>query len=391
MGISMMSSSIHLLHTIQDISQDKGGLPIAVLQLLESLAWQNADLSIQLAAKPGKIPLLTDSQVLPNFNWLSLPKLNYWAVQQLIAKNIRTQQKSFILHDHGIWLPYNHGVAAACRRFGIPRVVSPHGMLEPWAWQYKAWKKGLAWSIFQHHDLETVQVLHATGNSEATNLRNFFPDIPIAMIPLGIDLPSHSTLQSTPSKKNKKTLLFLSRIHEKKGLLNLVEAWAYLRPKNWELIIAGPNEREYQAIVERKIQELNLSETISFPGEVIGEAKWQLYHEADLFVLPSFSENFGMVVAEALACETPVITTKGTPWSELEAYRCGWWINFGVMPLLEALQEAISLSDGELRAMGQRGRMLIEAKYSWEQTTKQMSEVYNWVLGQGEKPVSLVD
>ena len=388
----MIFSSLSLLQTIKNISQDKGGVPITVVRLLETLAQNNPEIMIQLAASPGKKPLLNSSQVFPNFNWFSISKGNNRAFQSFVQTIVQQyQERKWILHDHGIWLPYNHRVALASRRLKIPRVVSPHGMLEPWAWQYKAWKKRLAWFLFQHHDLKTAQLLHATSNSEAANLRNFFPDIPIAMIPLGVDLPSNSILQSTPSKTTKKTILFLSRIHEKKGLLNLVEAWASLQLQNWELIIAGPNEGGYQAVVERKIQELNLSDTISFPGEVIGKAKWQLYCQADLFVLPTFSENFGMVVAEALACETPVITTKGTPWSELEAYRCGWWIDVGVTPLLETLEEAISLSDGERRVMGQRGRMLIESKYSWEQTTKQMLQVYNWILGKTEAPVSLID
>ena len=383
----MATSSLSLLHTIKDISQDKGGVPIAVIRLLETLAQNNAEVSIELAATPGKNPLLNNSKVFPNFTWSSLPEGNNRVFQNAVkTRRQRHRDEPLIIHDHGIWLPSNHAVAVTSRRCKIPRVVTPHGMLEPWAWQYKAWKKRLAWFLFQDRDLKTAQVLHATATSEAMNLRKFFPDVPIAMIPLGIDLPPASP---PPPKISQKTLLFLSRIHEKKGLLNLVEAWAQLQPQNWQLVIAGPNEKGYQGIIEKRIEALKLTETISFPGEVVGDPKWELYRQADLFVLPTLSENFGIVVAEALACETPVITTKGAPWSELEAHRCGWWIDIGVTPLVETLQQAMSLSDGERVEMGKRGRMLIESKYTWKQTTQQMLDVYQWILLGGKQPNSL--
>jgi glycosyltransferase involved in cell wall biosynthesis len=264
----MVKPSLSLFHTIRDISQDKGGLPITVVQLLDNLAQSNNELEVELVAKPGNNPILNNSQKLPNFTWHSLPNTNhYWQVKHFLQTIVKTdKQQQSIFHDHGIWLPCNHAVAVTSRDLKIPRLVSTHGMLEPWAWQYKAWKKRIAWFLFQYRDLKTAQVLHATAESEAINLRKFFPDLPIAMIPLGIDLPPAS---SSPPKTSKKTLLFLSRIHEKKGLLNLVEAWAQLQPLNWQLIIAGPNEKGYQEVIEKKIQALKLTDSISFPGEVV--------------------------------------------------------------------------------------------------------------------------
>jgi glycosyltransferase involved in cell wall biosynthesis len=123
---------------------------------------------------------------------------------------------------------------------------------------------------------------------------------------------------------------------------------------------------------------------------VDGQQKWELYRRADLFILPSHSENFGMVVAEALACGLPVITTKGTPWEALTQHRCGWWVDVGVEPLADALRAAMALDDAERCEMGSRGRRLVEHEYTWSIVAKQMVSVYRWVLGQAERPACLI-
>jgi glycosyltransferase involved in cell wall biosynthesis len=262
-------------------------------------------------------------------------------------------------------------------------------MLEPWAWQYKAWKKRIAWYLFQYRDLQKTHVLHATAPSEAMNLREFFPKIPIVTIPLGVEFPP--SLETSSSTSNQRTVLFLSRIHEKKGLLNLMEAWSRLNTESWKLIVAGPDEGGYRTVVEQKAIQLGIIDDIQFTGAVEGEAKWNLYREADLFVLPSFSENFGIVVAEALASSTPAIVTKGAPWSDLKSYQCGWWIDIGISPLVEALREAMAMSQAQRTEMGQRGRKLVESKYTWQRAAEQMLDVYEWMLGRKQKPVSIVD
>ena len=178
----------------------------------------------------------------------------------------------------------------------------------------------------------------------------------------------------------------MSRLHPKKGLLNLIEALAISLPDSWEVIIAGPDEENHRHEVECAVRRTQLTNKVTFLGPVDDGKKWAIYQSADLFVLPSFSENFGIVVAEALASGVPVITTIGTPWQELETHNCGWWIDIGVEPLAEALQIAMSLTDEERLRMGQNGRRLIEQKYNWSDVADKMITVYQWVLGQGSKP-----
>lgn len=288
-----------------------------------------------------------------------------------------------IVHSHGIWMYSSLAALSWSQKLGKPRVISPRGMLEPWALQHHAWKKRPIWWAWERHNLRTATVLHATAVEEAENLRALGLKNPIAVIANGVDLPAETAAGSGDGVR---TALFLSRIHPKKGLLNLVAAWAALNPRGWRMVVAGPSECNHENEVKDAVHAAGLERQFFFPGPVYGEAKQKLYRQADLFVLPSFSENFGIVVAEALASGVPVVTTRGTPWQEIEKFRCGWWIETGVDSLAGALRRAMGLSGPELREMGMRGRRLVEENYAWPGIAKTMLAVYAWILGQGDRP-----
>jgi glycosyltransferase involved in cell wall biosynthesis len=281
-------------------------------------------------------------------------------------------------------------------------------MLTAWALKFRGLKKRVAWHLYQQHDLRSAQVLHATSQDEAEGFRALGLTQPIAVIPNGVEAPS--AVRRAPSAKRQaqceerhapgatRTALFLSRIHPKKGLIDLVRAWGALSAERqapgamrhaqsaWRVVIAGGDENGHLAEVKTEIRKLKLENCFEFVGEVAGDRKWELYRQADLFVLPTYSENFGIVIAEALACGVPVITTKGTPWQELQTHRCGWWVEVGAEALLGALRLALSASPEERREMGERGRALVKSKYTWPAVAAQMKSVYEWVLDLGPKP-----
>jgi glycosyltransferase involved in cell wall biosynthesis len=242
---------------------------------------------------------------------------------------------------------------------------------------------------------------------EYRHLRDLGMRQPIAVIPNGVALPEardagavqvpsnpecesgrHARSHSRASRglgEPSRVALLLSRVHPKKGLLELVRAWARVAPPGWRLWIAGPDEGGHWAEVAHVIAELGLDSSVHYLGPVEAGVTSALYQQADLFILPTFSENFGLVVAEALAHGVPVITTRGAPWADLETFGCGWWIDTGVEPLALALRAATSLSDAERAAMGERGRIYVR-RYDWDAIATEMVAVYRWVLGLDERP-----
>jgi len=306
-----------------------------------------------------------------------------------ILLEVISGKDQLVFHDNGIWLPYSGVVHNLAQKLGIPVITSTEGMLDPWPMRYGRIRKLAAWHIYQKGRLEKNVLLHASSNAEAENLRNLGLQLPIAVITIGTDIPVQPSLQK-PGRPGKKTVLFLSRIHPKKGLLNLVKAMDYLRPPDWTVVIAGYDENGYQAIVEKAVQDAGLMHTFTFVGPVDEEQKWGLYHSADLFILPTHSENFGIVIPEALASETPVITTRGTPWKDLIDYNCGWWVEPSVEGIIDGLENAFSLDDLQLKQMGKNGRVLVEEKYSWPPIAKNLNDVYQWMLKKGPKPEDLL-
>ena len=373
-----------------------------------------------------------------NVNFITGPGFRY-------SSALRTSQEALksvnphIVHVHGLWTPANHAMIVQARMRRIPVVISIRGMLDPWALKQKRGKKLLAMLLYQWRDIRTASLLHATARQEYENIRKQRFRQPVAVIPNGVEVPAdlalarHGTAQPADRLR---TALFLARLHPGKGLLDLAEAWARVRPQGWRMRVVGPDNHGHQAEVTARLRALGLEQEWVFEGSVDDTGKWQYYQQADLFILPSHSENFGISIAEALYAGVPVITTRGTPWSELQGNserskvpecgrskvfetsgtervmagihsygscdlcaraagnpvnttpklsnfrtsRCGWWTDIGAQPLANALREATKLTDAERCTMGHEGRSLIESKYRWNAIAGQMKEAYSWLL-----------
>ena len=297
-----------------------------------------------------------------------------------------------VVHQHGIWTAQAR-VTAAMRRRKVPTVVAPHGSLEPYAVRRSAWKKKIALALFERENLREASCLHATAESEVATLRDLGLRAPVAIIPNGVD---ESWLQTAADGErfrashgiapHERILLFVSRIDPKKGLPMLVAALARLghRLDGWRVVIAGQDEKQHRAEVEALAAREQVA--IQFVGPIFGDEKRDMFAAADVFILPTHSDNFGIVIAEALGAGVPVITTHGAPWRELETHSCGWWVPIDVEHIAAAIDEARGTERERLRSMGERGRRLIRGRYTWPVVVERTLALYRWLTREAERP-----
>jgi glycosyltransferase involved in cell wall biosynthesis len=304
-------------------------------------------------------------------------------------RSLRINFRDFdIVANFGIWTLFNHSISRRAAFNRVPLITCPMGMLEPWALRQKPTKKRLGWRAYQKRDLEICAALQATAISEAHHFRKLGIRQPIAIIPHGVELPEVTELtrlRQGSGDKGQRVALFLSRIHPKKGLKELIEAWTRLKPLGWRLVISGPDSDGYAATISDLIRRRGATQ-VEMCGPVFGMEKRAMFASASLFLLPTHSENFGLVVPEALAHGVPVITTTGAPWAELHEAGCGWWIAPGVDPLVEVMREALSMSSTDLRMMGEKGRRMVEKRYSWGAIVERHIQLYRWVASGENRP-----
>ena len=310
------------------------------------------------------------------------PVMARWLMSETAAGRVD------VIHNHGMWQMNAVYPGWAAKGHKAKLVVSPRGAFSTWAMSYGSPFKRIFWLLIQRPALAQASCFHATAEAEYQDIRRLGFDQPVAIIPNGIDVPPLA--QREP--RNFRTLLFLGRIHPVKGIDVLLNAWAAVMDRfpTLRLLVVGTDkgygdQGDYLEQMKALAAKLRLTR-MEFEEPLYGEAKLAAYREADLFVLPSRSENFGITVAEALAAGTPAIVTKGAPWQGLQTYRAGWWIDSGVDALVASLEEAMASSPGELAQRGTNGREWMMREFSWPNLAKKMDQTYRWLIEGGEHP-----
>lgn len=366
---------MRILHYIPSIDRTSGGVG-TYMQLLAKELGKLCELTIATAASEHPLPI-------ENARVVTLPtRLSQYRALKKVWRKLLDEIHPDIVHVNCCWMPQSAWTQKWAQQVGYKVVLTPHGMLEPWIISRHYWtRKVPALWLYQKQAVVKADYLHATAESEKQNLLKLGYNDRIAVIANGIDIEE---ITMKTCWKRKKTILFLSRIHVKKGIEFLLEAVEALKDQlyGYTVRIAGEGEDNYIRQLQERVQQLDIAEMIDFCGGVYGDKKWELFREADLFVLPTYSENFGIVVAEALACGTPVLTTKGTPWAELESEHCGWWIDLDKSSMVKALLSFLECTENELEFMGQKGRKLVEEKYSTEKIAMDMMNLYRKVINE---------
>jgi glycosyltransferase involved in cell wall biosynthesis len=310
----------------------------------------------------------------------------------------KIHEKFDIIHLHGIWPLLNCLSFRWANKNNTPVVVSPAASLQCWELNeslVSQVKKRIAWTFYSRKILMKSHAVNVTSKMELDSIKNSGIPFTSALIPIGINLnefgnlpPLNKFYELYPNLKNHRILLFVSRLHPKKGLFMLAKAWGKLALEfpEWHLLIVGPDEKSHRKKIEKILSTFNVEKSYTFTGHLIGDARLSVYGAADLFVLPSFSENFGIVVPEALYSGIPVITTTETPWINIEKEHCGWIIPPETNKLEKILRKSMAMPSNERMTMGLNGKRLVEREYDSGYIARRMKTLYEWILNRQPKP-----
>ena len=361
-----------IIHYIPSIDRMAGGIS-TYMQVLAKPLGTMAEVHIMTHASENPLPM-------ENCKVHDIPRYRpFSGVWKKAVVDLLDSVRPDIVHVNCCWTPDCAMIQRLAQKRGYKVVLKPHGMLEPWIIKRHYWtRKVPALWLYQKAAVQRADCVQATAESERDNLLKLGYNSNIKVVRLGIDADG---IEMKNSWKKTRQILFLSRVHVKKGINFLVEAADVLRNElqGYKILVAGEGDADYVEAMNRMICDRGLQDIVQLIGGVYGDEKWRLFQTSDFFVLPTHSENFGLAIAESLASGTPVITTVGTPWSDLNSSEAGAWIEIGTEPLVETLRRFLSLTEDELETMGRNGRKLIETKYSAHVMAEQMMEVYKSV------------
>ena len=295
-----------------------------------------------------------------------------------------------VVHLHGVWDALPTAVARACRTQDKPYLIAPHGMLDPWSLQQRRWKKRLALALFARRMLRGAAAVHVLNEHEAQFVRVLLPQAPTVTVPNGVDLSQIDTslhAEAVPTLPCRGPfVLFMSRLHFKKGLDILAEAFALVAAQRPDvhLVVMGPESGAGDDL-RRRIASHDLTDRVHVVGPEYGKAKYQALQQACCFVLPSRQEGFSVAILEALACRTPVVISAACHFDEVAEQGAGLIVDNLEPP---AFADALLRLCGDAasgRRMGDIGRSMVERSYTWPSIAAELEAVYQRIVSAAPK------
>lgn len=384
---------IRAVHLMSSVSRDAGGLFCSVKRLSQALSEAGVAVSVFGLRDEHYEQDVSTWQPLSPRVFAPLPPKAFGYAHRL-ARELSAAPAD-VLHLHGMWTYPSLAVRRWTRRTRRPYLISAHGMVDPWALRNSAWKKRLARLLYENANLRGAACLRALCGSEAEAMRAIRLQNPICIVPNGIDIPSQANCNAPAWRRTlpdgAKALLYLGRIHPKKGLSNLLEAWRQSRESvhghanQWHLVIAGWEQGGHESELRQQTQECGIP-SVHFIGPQFDEDKESSYAHADGFILPSFSEGMPMVILEAWAYGKPVLMTPQCNMPDGFAAGAAVRIDPEPKSIAAGLRSLFEMTDAQRQSMGQQGLALVKQRYTWTEVARQMREVYEWVLGGGAPP-----
>jgi glycosyltransferase involved in cell wall biosynthesis len=394
------AAPLRILHVIASMASEQGGPPVVCAGLTSALAARGHEVTIATLAEPGETAVAVGPGVKlrafgtgSNKRYAASPVLDQWLEQNVAAFDI--------VHIHSIWLFPTFAAARACWRARKPYVVVLHGMLERFSVHHRSRLVKTAYWYFRERRVESrAAALHCLNHSEIRKAVPWIRDLPKFVMPNGIHaadvaaLPARGGFRAAhPEWASRPLVLFLSRLHPKKGLDRLLPAWKRLAEAGGplaeaRLLVAGAGEAAYVASLKQMVADLGLGEQVAFLGQLTGRAKWQALVDSDVFVLPSHQEGFSMAITEALAAGCVPVVTEECNFDELappapQGAR-GVIIRDGDMgAFVRAVADLLQEGDRR-RAMADAGRALVASRYTWQKIAGDLEAIYRRILA-GEK------
>ncbi len=367
---------MRVCHIVPSLEERHGGPSKSVRALANHVAQAGDAVTLLATNEPGDsfTPAndQADIQIFPRLT----PR---WLVRSPALRQHLLTAPVDCVHHHSLWLLSLRYAAEAARRHDVPLVISPRGMLSGWAYRHRRWRKRLAELLVHPGAFVQVAGWHATSPEEANDIRALGFTQPVCVSPNGVAVPDQADLTSAraawgqlcPAAQSRPVALFYSRLHRKKRVRELIDLWLSAPRGDWLLLVTGLPEDYTAAELKAEIAARGAADQVAVRDSAGHPPPYAI---ASLFVLPSHSENFGLVIAEALAAGVPALVTDTTPWSGLEINQCGWcvpWTKFG-----DALATALATRPSELQGMGRRGAVWVEQDYSWGKAAALLHEFY---------------
>ncbi|MEB3310426.1 MAG: glycosyltransferase [Snowella sp.] len=383
-----------ILFVIPALGSVYGGTSQCVLSLAEALGDRGIEVDIVTTNANGSSGLNLPMQTWIQETSYRVQYFPYWHLSDYkvslpltawLFKNVNAYD---LVHTNAIFSYTNLPAHVACKIKKIPYIMTPHGMLEPWALAYKSWKKQLYFNLFEKPFLKQANAIQALASTEAQNLQSLELKSPLLIIPNGIHQKDFEQLpdpeifyQQFPETRHKKLILFLGRIDPKKGLDLLVTAFAKVQAQFPEthLIIAGPDNISYSPTVKQWLRSNQCLEAVTFTGMLSGSLKYAALAAASVYVAPSYSEGFSVSVLEGMAAGLPCVITTGCNFPEAAKENVALVVDINAEAIAEGLLKYLENTEAA-QVMGSRSRQFILKNYSWEQISKQLICAYQQII-----------